>query len=320
MDKDKKAGAPDIRNFILKAILFAFILICIDQIISIGFRKGLDNYYNLAKPAKILCVGHSQTVLGLDKVRIEKELGLPVAKFALEGANTADRLALIHYYFARQPNSVKVVIYDVSAHTFTSDGLSSNSYRLLFPFLENVEVREFVHKNCQSWSEYWLRILFCTPRYNESSLSLAVRGYLGYWGNLKMGTIDTERLKNDISHGRFRRIKLDNANIQVFEDTIAFVREHGILVVLVNMPAVDLLNQAEPEKYRLAMEKLRAFSARDKGILFLDYNKDYEQQHSLFYDSIHLNADGQKVVTERLIADLRKILNNSSVQYYREEK
>ncbi len=286
-------------------------MISIDQIISLVCRRGLDDYYDLAEPAKILCVGHSQTVLGIDKVRLENEMGMPVAKFALEGANTADRLAMIRYYFARQPHSVKVVIYDVSAFTFTSEGLSSNSYRLLFPFLENAEVREFVHQNCHSWSEYWLRVLFCTPRYNENSLALAARGYLGYWANLKMGTVDLERLRNDISHGQFRHIEFDQANLKVFEETIAFVREHGIPIVLVNMPTVDLLNQAEPEKYRMAVEKLRGFSARDKGVIYLDYNRDYQHQHSLFYDSIHLNADGQKVVTEHLVTDLKRILNSN---------
>jgi hypothetical protein len=311
MAEDRKATSThDIRNFILKAIFFVFLVICIDQMISVVCRRGLDDYYGLAEPAKILCVGYSQTVLGIDKVRIEKAMGLPVAKFALEGANTADRLALLRYYFARQPNSVKVVVYDVSAHTFTGAGLSSNSYQLLFPFLEDAGVREFVHQNCHSWSEYWLRVLFCAPRYNESSLAMAIRGYLGYWGNLKMGTIDIERVKNDISHGRFWRIEFDQANIQVFEDTIAFVRARGIPMVLVNMPTVDLLNQAEPEKYRLAMEKLRAYSARDPGVIFLDYCRDYEHEHSLFYDPIHLNADGQRVVTERLITDLRRILPN----------
>jgi len=299
------------RNFLLKAIILVSLIICIDQIISLVCRRGLDDYYTLAQPAQILCVGHSQTVLGIDKVRIEKELGLHVAKFALEGANTADRLALIRYYFARQPHSVKVVVYDVSAFTFTSAGLSSNSYQLLFPFMENDGVREFIRKNCQSWSEYWLRIVFRAPRYNESSIALAVRGYLGYWGNLKMGSIDIIRLKNDISHGRFRRIKFDNDNIQVFKETIAFVREHGIPIVLVNIPTVDLLNQAEPEKYRMAIEKLQEFSVRDKGVIFLDYCRDYEHQHGLFYDTIHMNADGQRIVTERLIADLRRILNSN---------
>ena len=101
------------RNFLLKAIILVSLIICIDQIISLVCRRGLDDYYTLAQPAQILCVGHSQTVLGIDKVRIEKEMGLRVAKFALEGANTADRLALIRYYFARQPHSVKAVVYDV---------------------------------------------------------------------------------------------------------------------------------------------------------------------------------------------------------------
>ncbi len=143
-DIKNKATWTEIRILVLKALLFALLFVCLDQVAGSIFRRGLDRYYTLDEPAGILCVGDSHTVLGLDRVRLERETGVKVAKFALEGANTLDRLALIRYYFNRHPDSVRVVVYDVSDHTFSSKGLSSNSYQLLFPFMDDPEVRKYV--------------------------------------------------------------------------------------------------------------------------------------------------------------------------------
>jgi hypothetical protein len=124
-----------------------------------------------------------------------------------------------------------------------------------------------------------------------------------------MGVIDAGRLENEIRQGRFRPIMFDDSNILVFEDTVKLVRSHDIPMALVYIPTIDLLNRAEPEKHLKAIEKLQAFSKKDKGIFFIDYNGDYQNRHELFYDQIHMNPEGQKVITGRLIDDLMKILN-----------
>jgi len=138
-----------------------------------------------------------------------------------------------------------------------------------------------------------------------------MRGYLGNWSNLKYGTVDIVRLEKDITEGRYRPILFDNVNIRVFEDSVETVRNHGIPIVLLYIPTVDVINRAEPEKHRIALEKFRALSKKDSGIIFLDYNSEYEGQHKLFYDPIHMNPEGQKVITGRLIVDLRHILDAS---------
>jgi len=303
----------DVRKLLLKMLFFVMLFVAFDHFAGSILGKGLDHYYGLAEPAGILCVGDSHTVLGIDKVRIERETGVKVAKFALEGANTLDRQALLDYYLRKCPNSVRVVIYDVSDKTFSSKGLSSNSYRLLFPFMDDPGVRKYVRENCHDWTEYWLRRFLCTPRFDESAISVAMRGYLGNWSNLKYGTVDIVRLEKDITEGRYRQILFDDANIKVFEDSVETVRNHGIPIVLLYIPTVDVINRTEPEKHRIAVEKFLTLSKKDRGVIFLDYNSEYEEQHKLFYDPIHMNPEGQKVITGRLIGDLRRILDTSNL-------
>ena len=81
-------------------------------------QKGLERYVGLDRNATILCVGHSRTVLGIDDRQLERELGVSVAKYVLNGVNARDRLAMIRHYFVKYPKSVKVVVYDVARSPF----------------------------------------------------------------------------------------------------------------------------------------------------------------------------------------------------------
>jgi hypothetical protein len=309
---DLHSQASSVRSFILKATLLLILFIGLDRILGRVFLGGLDRYYGLNEPAAVLCVGHSHTVLGIDKVELERQLGVPVAKFAVEGANTADRLMMIRYYFSRQPKSVRAVVYDVDGHTFTGAGLSSSSYQLLFPFIDDPEIRAYIKQNCISSTEYWLRRLFCLPRYNELTLSLAVRGYLHRWTSFKFGKVDVSRLANEIREGRFRHIEFDQENSKQFEKTVAFVCSQDSSLFLAYLPTIDVFNAAEPEKFGHTMEIFKSYAATNSSVNFLDYNETFQSRHELFRDPIHLNRDGQKEVTARLAADLRRALEKRS--------
>ncbi|MCY2924828.1 MAG: hypothetical protein NT031_05215, partial [Planctomycetota bacterium] len=283
-----------------------------DRLLGAFLRAGLDRYYGLDEPAAVLCVGHSHMVLGIDKVALEKTLGVPVAKFAVEGANTADRLEMIRYYFRRHPKSVRAVVYAVDAHTFTSAGLSSASYRLLFPFIDDPGIRAYVKRNCGSRTEYWLRVLLCAPRYNELTITLSFRGILHKWTNFKFGQVNAERLAAQVREGRFRRIGFDPDNLRLFDDTANFVGSHEATFCLAYIPTIDIFNQAEPDKFSRSMDLLRSYAATNSSVRFLDYNREIQGRHELFYDPIHLNRPGQKVVTERLAEDLRAFLTKTT--------
>ena len=310
---DIRSQAPALRRWLFKLALFLVLFLALDRLLGLVLRGGLDRYYGLNTPCAVLCVGHSHTVLGIDKVQLERELGVPVAKFAVEGANTADRQVMIRYFFSRQPNSVRAVVYDVDAHTFTSAGLSSASYQLLFPFIDDPGVRGYIRRNCKSQTEYLLRRWLCTPRYNELMLSLVARGYLKKWSNFKFGQVDVGKLEQQIKEGRYRRIAFDEDNLRVFGDTARFVGSHNAQFLMTYIPTIDVMNYAEPEKFRQSIAHFEALAATNPAARFLDYNAELQSRHELFFDPIHMNPAGQKELTDRLARDLARILATNAI-------
>jgi hypothetical protein len=307
-----RAQEPLVKRFLVKSVVLVLLFLAADRLVGWVLRHGLERYYGMDVQAQVLCIGHSHTVLGIDKVALEKSLGVPVAKFAIEGANTSDRLIMLQYYFKRQPNSVRAVVYDVDAHAFTSAGLSSSSYRLLFPFIDDPDVRDYVKANATSQGEYWPRALLCTPRYNELLLSLSVRGYLRDWSNKKVGRLDPAALANQIREGRFLHIAFDEDNLRQFEKISPLASRNGAKLFLVYIPTINLLNQAEPERFQHAIQIFEAMAAKDPNVRFLDYNREFDSCHELFFDKVHLNREGQVKVTARLAADLKELFKMPS--------
>lgn len=310
---DLRAQQQVLKQFVAKALLLLCVGFGLDRLAGWVFLHGLDRYFGLDVPAQVLCVGHSHTVLGIDKLALEQALGVPVAKFAVEGANTSDRLLMVRYYLKRQPASVRAVVYDVDAHTFTSSGLSSSSYRLLFPFLADPDVRDYVRRNCPSRIDYLLRRLVCTTRYNELMFSLVARGYLSKWSNFKFGQVDPDILRQQIQQGRFRRIAFDQDNIHQFEGVMDCVTTNRATLFLAYIPTIDILNRAEPEEFQRSISMFSSFAATNPNVVFLNYNSLFEARHGLFHDAVHLNREGQRELTVQLAHDLKSALGQPGI-------
>jgi hypothetical protein len=290
-------------------VAFCLIILCLDRALDAVLRHGLDKYYKLGEPATVLCVGHSHTILGVDGGLLERTLGAPVAKYAADGAGTIDRLAMIKHYFARQEGlPPAVVVYDVDGYTFTSEGLASNEYQQFFPFMDEPEMSSFIRDCCTSESDLAMRELLRSLRYTDSLIWRAVRGYAGYRTNLKVGRLDPARVKRQIEDNRVRRPKIDLDNVHCFEQTMKTVLSHGSKFVMVYVPTTDLVNSVDGPTQRRVVGMLRAYASTRQGVYFLDYNDSYESRYDLFSDPIHLNREGQRVVTEKLAEDLRAVI------------
>ncbi len=307
--QDLRDQRPAVRRLLQRALLFLLLFFILDRLLAVILLGGIERYYGLNRPANVLLVGHSHTVLGIDKVELERLLGVPVAKFAMEGAITPDRLEFIRYYFRRWPGTQPVVCYDVSAFTFTGSGLSANSYRNLFPFCGDAETRAYVRRHCQTPGEFWLRMAVHTLRYDDMAVWCAIRGYSGNWNNLKQGAVDVRRLAGQIADRDFLHIGFDNDNMAVFQETLKAVQDNGSRMNLVFIPTIDVLNQAEPAQFAKAISLLRAAETEFPNARFLDYHAEYESRHELFYDAIHMGPKGQVEITKRLAADLAEELS-----------
>lgn len=289
--------------------VFLGIFLVLDQALGWVLLRGLEKYFRLGTHADVLCIGHSHTVLGIDRTKLEHQTGLKVVKFAMQGANNVDRGIMLQYFLSRQPFPPKIIIYDVSGHTFTDDNLSANSYQLFFPYVGEPLVREYLRKHCRSDLEFWLRRFLASTRYQEASLALSLRGYLGREDNLKWNRLDVPRLALQIEQGDYRRIQLNQESMLQVQENIRVALASGAQVVLLYIPTVDLLNRAEAEMHQKVVRQLEEFSQRMEGVHYLDYNRILESQHELFADPIHMNPEGQKRVTEMLGKDLKDILH-----------
>lgn len=294
-DLRRQKGA--LKAFLIKGLVVGVLVLTGDRALAFFLTNGLERYFGLDVPAEVLLIGHSHTVLGIDKVALEKRLDVPVAKYARQGANVRDRHTMIRHYLSRQPESVKVIVYGVSAGLFTPQGLSTNSYRLFFPFMSDGAVSEHIRRAGASFGERVLRRILHTARFSEVTLGLAMRGFTRDWRNFKRGTVDLKRLRLQVAKGIGRGISFDAAEIATFEETLRLASDHGIEVILVYLPTVDMVNDSHPDTYRRAIAMFETYAAGNDLVRFINLNKQFANRYNLFFDWQHLNVEGQKEAT-----------------------
>lgn len=292
-----------IQNPKLAALIVLILFLIGDFAVFHVLKTGMDRYYGLNKPAKVLCVGYSHTVLGIDAERMERELGVPVAKYATAGANTLDRRWMIRQFVDRQP-SVRTVLYDVDPRLFDSKGLSSASYTLFLPYIDDPAMSEYLWREA-TWQEYVTSKIIRTARFRDQTINIAFRGLMGKSENKKSTRIRIEAYQGRLEQEKARSIRVNPESRQCFLETIEFLTRRGITVVLVFIPTIDLLNEIDPHGQAVVMDIFKKLAMDNEGVYFFDYNKDYQHRHELFYDLRHLNGDGNAVVTERVIEGLR---------------
>lgn len=284
-----------------------------DNIIYFAMMKGINNYYGLNSDSKILLIGHSHLMLATDKELMENKLNMKVSKYCREGVNVTDKKMMVEHFLNNgHADSLKYVLYGVDLATFTGEGLSKNSYKLFYPFIDNSFVDDYINRQ-SSKADYWLHKLIKTTRFNDDGLkNSALRGWIGNWDNFKNNTIDIDWYKKWRDDGNERNITMNDSIISQFEQTIQLLTSHRIKVILVNTPTLDLLNNYEPEKYKRMMEWFTQFADNNTMVEYWDFNPKYAADHSIFSDRLHLNRKGQEVITEELINHLKVILDEDS--------
>lgn len=287
------------------SISFVGVFFLLDWGVSTFLLQGIEKFYGLKEQTELALIGHSHLMLGIDKEEIEKELNIKVSKYTREGVNVADREVMIKQLVADNP-SLKTVVYGVDAWMFTGEGLSDNSFKLFYPFMDNSVVEDYIQSE-SSLTDYLHHKLIKSSRFDALLINASIRGYLGYWSNLKYGFVDIEMVKNQISQGNFRKIESQEENKIIFERTLDFLEEHTMKVILVYVPTLDLYNEAEPVKFQAEIEYFQQLSMPRKNIDYFDYLDAFREQHSLFYDKIHLNPQGQEKLTTGFVEDYKAL-------------
>ena len=294
-----------IKGFLLIIIIF----FACDFIVERVMKHGVDEMYGLNQYADVLLIGHSHLMLATDKQQMERDLGMKVSKYTREGVNVSDRRMMIQQFLdSGYGDSLKVVLYGVDLCTFTGEGLSANSYKLFYPFMDDAKIGRYIREQGGA-QDYWLHKLVRTTRYNDDAMKNGVaRGWLHNWSNMKSGVIDIEAYKQQLARGGERHIEMNPELIAEFCETIEMLTTRGVKVALVNTPTLDLLNAYEPERYQMMVDWFQQYADSLDLVEYWDFNPEYSHRHELFHDRLHLNANGQQVISPKIVEKIKNTL------------
>lgn len=296
----------DFKKFMLSSVLFMIIFLIVDHLAALMIEHGLKKYYGIDTNAEILINGSSQIMLGFDKQKIQDKTGLRVAKYTREGVNISDRYIMINHFLRNKPDSLKVVVYSTDQFLFTGEDLSVNSYTLFYPFMDDPKISEYIKQNSRNWYEYYIRKYIKCTRFDLLLINSSIRGYRGDWSNKKSGTVNLEELINNIKTGKVRKINSAPANVEVFNKTMQLLLERRVKVILLYIPYVDKLEYNDLKRAEV-IALFRKFADSNQNVCFVDLTSELASHHQWYFDPNHLNPEGQKVATEKLIDSIKLI-------------
>lgn len=288
-------------------------LLAIDRIIGLCINKGLDTYFGLDSHSEILFIGHSHLMLSVDKTGFERQTKSTVSKYCREGVNVADRFQMVKQYLNLPvSDSLKYIFYGVDQFMFTGKGLSANSYKLFYPFIDEPVMNEYI-KASTDLPDYILHKALCCTRYSDALINSSLRGWLHNWSNYKSGQLNLDNLELQIANGTQRHIQFEQDLIEDFENTLSLIESKGIITILVNTPIAKPLNEYEPEKYQAFIEYMKEQDSCSPLVFYWDLNPEYSECYELFFDPIHLNIEGQKVINQTLINRFNKFKSEHDI-------
>jgi hypothetical protein len=300
-----------LKKSLLRIGLFLVVVIILDYFVSVILLRGIEMNYGLKSDSEILLIGHSHLMLALDKELLEQHSRMKVAKYTREGVNVSDRNVMIRHYFNTCTKKPEIVILGIDPWLFAAEGLSNNSYLLFLPFMDTPEVRDFIKESVPQKIDYlkakWIR----STRFNSTLINASIRGYLKNWDNLKIGVLDTVMLKHEIANGSYRAITFNHDLMIDFSNTLQFLKEENVRVILLNTPVYKPVIAVQNDQYQVAMQKIDSIAqASYPEASFVDLVTVFSDKSSLFFDPIHLNPVGQKVITEYFSKVLDSVINN----------
>lgn len=300
----------ELRRYAIKALVWCIVLIMLDRALFYVLKTGYDRYFGMHQPCDLIFLGNSRTALGVDHRLITKQLDKRCGKFALNGATSQTRFAMIQYLCATQPQC-SIVVMDVSAYTFNDKNLSTGAYTLLYPYMNADSIFSHVSTHSRKFGEVFLRNLFCGARFNSTTLNLAIRGLLGRDDNLKFSAVDLDQVTHRINSGQTQSLAVDPESLEVFDRSVKFLIDNQKQVVLLYLPVVKMLNDVDRQQHDANLKRLKQYAIDSPNVFFLDLNQDNEENYEIMFDGIHLNNKGKKQLSNQIAEFLDPVVNGN---------
>jgi hypothetical protein len=288
----------------IRIILGISLFFIIDYVAGWCLEEGLKRYYGLCQHSKILIVGHSHMMLGIQRDLLEEETHSKVSKYTRQGVGLQER-HLMTRQFLESPfsDSLKVALLGVDCWSFQGEGLSKNVHTLFYPFMDNSEVDDYVSQH-SDFMDYWLHKLIHLTRFSEEGLNCSVSGWMGWDKNRKNSALTKEAFEKRRINWE-RPITFNPSLINELETCIRDLNDKNVRVILVNTPTYRGINDAYPKDYQKIMNYYQKLAAENPMVDFWNFSPKYQDSLHYFFDPIHLNVYGQEAITKEIIHKLR---------------
>lgn len=288
--------------------MLAVIFIIIDFVLSVILINGLNKYYGFTEDPEILINGSSMVMSGFNRQELENEEGMQISFYAHEGVSIRDRYVMINHFFSMYPKGVRTIIYEVNPVLFSSIETSDNSYTIFYPYMDDRAVDRYV-KEKAGIKDYYLNKIIRTKRFDSRLIVNIVKGYLGLYNDIKTNTLDAAAVIQLGEQKGKVNIRMENANLRIFENTMDTIRSHHASIILVMMPVYYMkLQTFNNDGYNSLCQYLENYCKGTKEVKFLNLNEDdLIMDAGYFSDPLHFNVYGQRKITSILGSYLKEL-------------
>jgi hypothetical protein len=296
---------PRSKLLLMKLIVLITLFFIIDNVISFLLLKGINKYYGIGSNSEILINGSSMTMAGFNKEEMEFILNKEISIYARNGCGVEERYEMLVHYFNKDNGRTKTVLYETNPLLFSNKKTAANTYKLFFPFMDDPFVNDYI-KSEASLSDYLVHKLIKTSRFDETLFINALKGYISSHENVKNIVVDINTILPLEKQKNTLHIEYDSIKVEIFKKSIQLIHNIGAEVILVNMPMTrqkgETFKHTEYQQYLFFLEQ---FSNEHPNVSLINLNTDLFNDYHLFSDPLHLNASGQKKLTEILSKEIK---------------
>ncbi|MFT3680256.1 MAG: SGNH/GDSL hydrolase family protein [Ferruginibacter sp.] len=267
-------------------------------------KTGWDynTLYSIEKAdADVLIFGSSKGVRQYHPEVFEKRLNMSYYNTSREGFFMLYYEAVLRCVLKR--HTPKLVVLDIRTNEFLDSKQNYDKLSVLLPFYrDHPEIRPILDLRGK-----YERLKLISSIYPFNSLLFKIAANNGFKKEEREVIKGYERYdeiwKKPIKPAKnYETYTLDSNFVRSYENFIDACKEKNINLVIVTTPYLNMLDRVSPT-VTLAKE-----IAQKKQVMFIDYSHEPSlvNRRELFFDPIHLNNEGAKIMSNMIIDSLEK--------------
>ena len=312
------------KQFLIRAVLFLLIIICIDQLIGAVLyyffthqntgEFAVANHVAFNKDEEILVLGSSRASHHYNSSTIKNSFGLNCYNGGRDGEGLLYSTAMLQ--LALQHHIPQYVILDINSDALDQNKDEKDKLSILLPFLQQSDVIKDIVKERSPFEMY--KSLSKTYRYNGQVLSILQHHFLpsskyilGF--NALDEKMDASKVTTKTAFTPYADL-VDPANIKALVSFITICKTNQVQLFVFISPRYN--DDTKLNSY-VKIKNL----CKDHHIPFQDFTNNLVFKRPEYYaDRAHLNGIGANLYTDTVISFIKKNIQTNKAMYLTQEQ